>query len=86
MGHSAGSSPQQRRVHYSHVGDIGALFLLGLAMCDTNAVKEAGRLVGLNNIISASRRVSSGVRAESHGLVVNTERANESALLAWTYG
>ena len=28
---------------YEHAGDVGALYLLGLAMGDTSAVKEVGR-------------------------------------------
>ena len=70
---------------YSYAGDIGGLFLLGVATGDTNAVKEVGRLVRPNNIISPSRRDSSGGRAEFYGLVADTERANEPVLLVWMY-
>ena len=66
-------------------GGIGAHFLLGLATGGTNVVKEVGRLAGLNNILSPSWRVCSGGYAETHGVVVNTERANEPTLLAWTF-
>ena len=48
-------------------------------------VKEVSRLAGLNSVLSPSWRISNAGRAETHGVVVNTEGANEPALFPWTY-
>jgi coatomer subunit beta' len=72
---------------YEHAGDVGALFLLGLAMGDKNAVKEVGRLAkgkGLNNIAFAANWQTGDARG-AVDLLVDTERASEAALLARTY-
>ena len=72
---------------YEHAGDVGALFLLGLAMGDANAVKEVGRLAkgkGLNNIAFAASWQTGDARS-AVDLLVDTERASEGALLARTY-
>ena len=72
---------------FEHAGDVGALFLLSLAMGDKNAVKEVGRLAkgkGLNNIAFAASWQTSDARG-AVDLLVDTERASEAALLARTY-
>ena len=72
---------------YEQAGDVGALFLLGLAMGDKNTVKEVGRLAkgkGLNNIAFAANWQTGDGRG-AVDLLVDTERASEAALLARTY-
>jgi len=68
---------------YEHAGDFGALFLLGIAMCDTSAVKVVGRLAqgkGLNNIAFAARW-QTGDAWSAVDLLVDTEHVSEAGLL-----
>ena len=72
---------------YEQAGDVGALFLLSLAMGDQHAVKEAGRVAkgkGLNNVAFAASWQTGDARG-AVDLLVDTERASEAALLARTY-
>ena len=72
---------------YEHAGDVGALFLLGLAMGDTSAVKEVGRLAqgkGLN-IIAFPACWQTGDARGAVALLVDIERASEAGLLARSY-
>jgi len=72
---------------YEHAGDVGALFLLGIAKGGTRAVKEVGRLAqgkGLNDIAFAARWQTGDARS-AVDLLVGTERASSAALLARTY-
>jgi hypothetical protein len=58
-------NPPQRSGRIS--GHVGALFLLGIAMGDANAVKEAGRLAngkGLNNTAFAAIELADRRREE----------------------
>jgi coatomer subunit beta' len=72
---------------YEQAGDVGALFLLGLATGDTAAMKDVGRLAkgkGLNNIAFAASWQTGDARG-AVDLLVDTERASEAALFARTY-
>ena len=69
---------------YEQAGDVGALFLPGLAMGGAIAVKEVSRLAkgkGLNNIAFAASWQTGDARS-AVDLLVDTERVIEGALLS----
>jgi len=71
---------------YEHARNVGALFLLYLAMINTIAVKEVDRLAngkGLNNIAFVASWQTGDVQSAVN-LLVGTGRASEAALLART--
>jgi coatomer subunit beta' len=72
---------------YERAGDVGALFLLGLALGDAPGVSEVGRLArarGQHNIAFAACWQTGDARS-AVDLLVDTSRAAEGALLARTY-
>jgi coatomer subunit beta' len=72
---------------YEGAGDVGALFLLGLAMDDANAVKGDSRLTQgkrLHNIAFAASWQTKDARS-AVDLLVDMEHASEAALFARTH-